>query len=314
LEGALTRIEALRADGPAPIWQLELFLGVVHTDILLVHCRPLAEVEEAGRASLELVRTPGLAGTGIPIKINIAEVMLRAGQVSRAAALLSSPEEARRGGTVQLHFLLGTLARIEVCRDRLSDARRAIAELDATVASMPRLTAWRVEAAAQVDLWSDQPSSALRRLRTALEELLATNETNYLGPVFALAARAAADCPSTDRDRDTLAVLEDLRRRATLDPFAGVCGDNHGWHASWDAELARLSGNETLDLWARAAAEWDKISRPHEAAYCRWRGGQLALGERHGTVAARLLKRAATDAHEHIPLHRAIAATTAGVR
>ena len=132
--------------------------------------------------------------------------------------------------------------------------------------------------------------------------------------MFALGARAAADCPSEDRDLDTLAALEELRRRATLDPFAGACGDNHGWRATWDAELARLSGDETLDLWVRAAAEWDRITRPHEAAYCRWRGAQAAQRDGHGKAAARLLKRAATDAREHVPLHRAIAATAGGVR
>ena len=52
--------------------------------------------------------------------------------------------------------------------------------------------------------------------------------------------------------------------------------------------------------------------RPHEAAYCRWRAAQAALRDGQGTVAARLLKRAAADAREHVPLSQAIAATRAG--
>ena len=131
--------------------------------------------------------------------------------------------------------------------------------------------------------------------------------------VFALAARAAADCTINDLDRDAFVRLQDLRARATSDPFAGVRGDTRGWRNSWDAELARLSGDEALDVWVLAAAEWDRITRPHEAAYCRWRGAQAALRDGQGTLADRLLRRAASDAREHVPLHRAIRAI-AGAR
>ena len=58
-----------------------------------------------------------------------------------------------------------------------------------------------------------------------------------------------------------------------------------------------------------AASLWDWLTRPHDAAYCRWRAAQCALRDGQGTIAVRLLKRAAADAHEHVPLSRAIAAT-----
>ena len=62
------------------------------------------------------------------------------------------------------------------------------------------------------------------------------------------------------------------------------------------------------------ATQWDLIGRPHDAAYCRWRGAQVALRHGSGHVAARLLKKAATDAREHVPLSEAIAATARGAR
>ncbi len=80
LGSAMARIDALRAGGPAPSWPLEMRLGMFHTDILLTCCRPLAELEEAGRASIDLSRTPGLAGFGVIVKINIAEAMIGAGR------------------------------------------------------------------------------------------------------------------------------------------------------------------------------------------------------------------------------------------
>jgi len=67
----------------------------------------------------------------------------------------------------------------------------------------------------------------------------------------------------------------------------------------------------STELWAEAARRWDGLHRPHDAAYCRWRGAQSALGIGHGTIALRLLRRAARDAREHVPLSEAIARTAA---
>ena len=58
--------------------------------------------------------------------------------------------------------------------------------------------------------------------------------------------------------------------------------------------------------WTLAASAWDKLTRPHDAAYCRWRAGQAALATGQATVAVKLLRRAATDAREHVPLLAAI--------
>ena len=84
--------------------------------------------------------------------------------------------------------------------------------------------------------------------------------------------------------------------------------------ASWQAETARLAGQPSLELWATAAGEWDKLSRPHDAAYCRWRGAQVALATDQGTIALRLLRRAAREGREHVPLSAAIAETTEKAR
>lgn len=69
-----------------------------------------------------------------------------------------------------------------------------------------------------------------------------------------------------------------------------------------------------MSAWTRAAAAWDGLARPHDAAYCRWRAAQVALREGEGTLAGRLLARAAAEAREHVPLSRAITATRAAAR
>jgi hypothetical protein len=89
--------------------------------------------------------------------------------------------------------------------------------------------------------------------------------------------------------------------------FGTAAGTAQG---QFEAEQARLDKKATLDLWIRAAGDWDRVQRPDDAAYCRWRAAHLAQKSGHGTVAAKLLRRAAHDAKEHVPLAAAIAGTT----
>ena len=76
--------------------------------------------------------------------------------------------------------------------------------------------------------------------------------------------------------------------------------------------LARHDGVGTPALWTATASRWDDLHRPHDAAYARWRAAQCALRDGQGTVAQRLLRRAATDAGEHVLLVEAIDRTVAG--
>ena len=134
---------------------------------------------------------------------------------------------------------------------------------------------------------------------------------------LALAARAAADVADASRHsdatrRDVRDQLHQLLEQAQIDPFArSGCFEARPAHgAAWAAETARLVGRPSLELWSEAARHWDRLGRPHDAAYSRWRGAQVALATGQGTVAARLLRRAARDAREHVPL-AAIAETRA---
>ena len=108
----------------------------------------------------------------------------------------------------------------------------------------------------------------------------------------------------------------DLRARAgARHPFTTTTrADGPAQAASWQAETARLAGQPALELWATAAARGNSLSRPHDAAYCRWRGAQVALATGQGTIAVRLLRRAAREAREHVPLSTAIAETTERTR
>ena len=136
----------------------------------------------------------------------------------------------------------------------------------------------------------------------------------YKALLLLSAARAQADSsagsPGT-RDDERLAWLRNLLMGRNPFGVDGLPIDQIA-AAQWHAELARLQGTQSVDLWIAAAVEWDRENRPHDSAYCRWRGAQVALATGHATSARKLLRRAARDARQHIPLRAAIQQTAGG--
>ena len=173
-----------------------------------------------------------------------------------------------------------------------------------------------VNCAAQIDLWDAKTERALSLVKSLLDDSVDTDGVSLTGLTFVLAARSSADLvehqPKPGRvSRDYyLRDLMELRSRARVDPFTTTRhADGPAHWASWQAETARLAGQPSLKLWGAAAAEWDRLSRPHDAAYCRWRGAQVYRANGHGSAALRLLRSAAHQAREHVPLLAAITAT-----
>jgi len=154
-----------------------------------------------------------------------------------------------------------------------------------------------------------------------LGDSAATAASAETGADLALAARAAADvadaCNASDPARRELRdQLHRLLEEAQVDPFtrAGGFHARPAHRAAWAAETARLVGRSSLELWAEAVGHWDRIGRPHDAAYCRWRGAEVALASGQGTAASRLLRRAVRESSEHVPLSAAIAGTVERAR
>ena len=174
----------------------------------------------------------------------------------------------------------------------------------------------RAERAAVVELWRATPASAKRRLRIALEAIGHGAGSLRAGGLLTLLAWAVAELAEGGADARAAESLRRVRRSLAHDPLAAhaVSGDRAARARQWDAELHRVEGRSDPASWAAAATEWDGLGRPNDAAYCRWRGAQAAMAAGQGTVARRLLKRAATDAREHVPLTRAIAETGASAQ
>jgi DNA-binding CsgD family transcriptional regulator len=76
---------------------------------------------------------------------------------------------------------------------------------------------------------------------------------------------------------------------------------------TWQAEWSRLQGESNPSVWEQAAATWDAIARPHTAAYARWRQAPALLTMPGGRAsAAAVLRAAARQATQHVPLSNAI--------
>ncbi len=284
------------------------------TDILLWCGGRSDEVEAAGREALALAADWEIENERtLNIRFNIALALIQDGDVSRAAAwvdpLTEGPVDLDRGMTHFLRALLDAIrGRLDAAESRASFLWRGW--LPTVAFDLDYLFLY-----ATIELWNNAPRRALDLLLPALDAAVDTALPVLVLPVLVLAAHAAADSvhPGTRDAVELGEALSDLRRRAC----PGFDSQPHNraarsMVATWTAEMSRLNGTETVEHWVNAAGEWGAIGRPHDAAYCHWRGAEVALRIGQGTVAARLLKRAASDAGEHVPLNRAIAATAGG--
>jgi hypothetical protein len=184
---------------------------------------------------------------------------------------------------------------------------------------VPTLRSWFVPWAAQVWLWQHHPQQALDLLVADLDRQISGRFLRPGADMFALIARAAADVvaatpgPARRARRAELARAVEQRVSAAdalpVDSWCAMDVARTASEASYAAELARLEERQTVEVWVAAATEWDRLSRPHESAYARWRAAQVALASGQGTAAAALLQRASRQARENVPLLEAIAAT-----
>ena len=319
LDGALSHLDEaadLELTGPDP--EGDVYLGIMRTETLRVAGRVGDEVAEAGRPGLESAASWGLETfPALILRGNVSASLRLSGQVARAAELI----DAFIGQEQPTHEdvpVQAERASLDLLRGRCAEA---LARFDSLAALWTPGLSNRIEVAedvASADLWCGRPRPALDRRVGVLRDSVDTAASTEAGAVLALAARAAADVAdasgaSDARRRELRDQLQHLLEQAQNDPVARAgCFEARPAHgAAWAAETARLVRQSTLELWAVATRHWDRLGRPHDAAYCRWRGALVALATGQGTVALRLLKRAARDAREHVPLSAAIAETAA---
>ncbi|MCY4727086.1 AAA family ATPase [Nocardioides sp. STR2] len=294
----------------------DVWLGTYHTDLLLMLCAAADDVADAADPGLAAVREAGIESFVLSTMLlcNVAEARLHAGAPGAASRLVRP--RTRDDPRQPTRFLHLVRAWVQVVQGDLEAADRRlekVASLDFGVSAHRQAV---VNVQAMCDLWRGLPARALDRIGAGIDGETVTSWSPYTGSLLCLAARAAADVAAADPGRrsDLAAQLAAWQQQWSTDPLApeAVHAAAAATRSTWRAELARLHGVPQLPLWVGAAEQWDLVGRPHEAAYSRWRGAEVALRENRDVLAGRLLRRAHAQARGHVPLLGVIDRTRAG--
>jgi hypothetical protein len=305
----LAQGRALLPEDTDPIGDIRSAMNATH--VLLICGAALHDIEDAARASLQAARAWGIDNeSAIALTANLATARLRAGLVAAAEAGIGVAD----GGPPDCDRWPVELVRaaVDARKGRLTSAAERVHRLLPEVLIDDEVDLEVLCVAADIDFWGGTGHVMLPRLLRDLENVVDSSPVRIVVPALVTAARGVAE-EALLRRPASLAALSSVtdmvsRTSSRLRPPDGRDPHICAHIATAQAELARAVREDHVPAWADAATLWDALGRPHDAAYCRWRGAEAALRDGQGTVAARLLKRAATDAREHVPLAGAIAA------
>jgi hypothetical protein len=286
------------------------------TDALLSTSAPAARAEELARAPLATAKTWDLelSYPGVLVRTNVCWAHLLEGNTRAARAWIEPVTRSSPATNTAFAHLM--LAAVELREGRVPAALQRSHAADAHIRNHDQNWTQSLPWAAEIELWAGRAPDTCARLADVLVRDLDGEQAAAAAPLLVALARANADAEdaagaSSDLRHSTSSSLRALVAGASTDPFEpGLPDVTTAANALlWEAELFRLEDRATVDVWARAASQWDLLRRPHESAYCRWRGAQVALHVGRDAVATRLAVRARLDARQHVPLADAATAT-----
>jgi tetratricopeptide (TPR) repeat protein len=294
--GAHARVQeamALDVGEPDPFGDIELAADV--TDLLLRTGAPASQVLDAGVGALQGADRWGLStfGTSL-VRANLGIALLRAGRTAAALEMVT-PETS---GLPDPDSWVAHLVRatVETTEGAFGAARQRLDLLGGLPAHSLAVDAELVAATCQVALWEQRPHDAWRMSTGALDERTGTEDMDSIWLLLVTAARAAADVGPPEVD-----AIEQLHRIAT-GAHGGTDAAIPALRATVTAELSRARRADAVEPWVAVAGHWDRLRRPHDAAYARWRAAQCAVASGRPDAAQRLIRRATRDAREHEPL------------
>jgi DNA-binding CsgD family transcriptional regulator len=198
-------------------------------------------------------------------------------------------------------------SQVMVSRGRLAEAARLAADLKPEWSRDFQIGAAMGPAAAELAFWQGRPEEGVAHVREALDwaERVGGQWTLVgirLGAIgVALCAELAERAARRRDDAARRSAVEEAERlvvhaRDTARygrPRTGRLGpEGRAWLARAEAELSRVHGDSSPDLW-RAAADAFGYGAVYEQAMCRWRLGEALLRTDQREVAATELRSAA---------------------
>jgi DNA-binding CsgD family transcriptional regulator len=300
------------ADGRALV-----YLAVADSDARL----KLAQFHQAAEAAvrgLDAADQAGLADSfeALIVAANAAEALLALGHTNQAAALI---DPLTPGPPDRDNWVTHTLrAEIDLLRGQTEAAERRqqlLNAITAHISSIGDALAEVAQRAAELALWARRPGDALAEVQQILPLLQAPDPTITFGRLLAAGMRACADLAEQARARRDTPAAEDAEAAADglmlwVERMGGAPFADHPFvatipaeRATWDAERARVAGDNDPAAWAAAAKTWDGLGCPHRAGYAWWRQAQAQLDAgQPPAAAAAALRAAAAAANGHQPL------------
>ena len=237
------------------------------------------------------------------LRLSIAEFSFALGDWSEAEASIPPASRRHTGGT----FLLWQLARARLALGRgdLVLAEEALVALDRALAGTtePQFVGphgvFRAELARRggdIDGARAAVDEALDRIEFCSDDMIRITAVSAAGlRVEGDAGQLAHDRRDTEAESRARERADALVERVRL--AAASCGPVEAAElAAAEAEHARATGADAAELWAAAAAEWGRLSRPYAVAYARWREAEALMAARDRDAAARAASAALTAA------------------
>jgi ATP/maltotriose-dependent transcriptional regulator MalT len=235
--------------------------------------------------------------------LTASELSFEAGDWQAAAAYLVH----QRGHVAGVHMIFRQLREAElglgVGDEELAAQRLEEVEPLVTRSSEPQWIGAFGALLAELRRRQRDLSGARDVVARALDRIeLCTDDVMRIARVSATGARIEADIAQRARDLREKADERDAVARARIHVQRLRAAAKEGgpveraWLAVGTAELARARGRTDSGLWLAAAAEWEAIERPFQAAIGRWRAAEAAVeaGDRSAAapVAAAALRTA----------------------
>jgi tetratricopeptide (TPR) repeat protein len=213
----------------------------------------------------------GLGSWVMAMRGNAAEALFDLGRWDEAAELVSAEVV---GGESAVSVLMEARvgARLAIGRGEYEEAARQLersGELEERVVD-PQFIGPHHHIAALLARSLGRPGEAAALVRSGLEKLGASEDLFHFDALHEVGIAAAADMADTgELDDELMADAEGWWVTMAAQPPGH--GEAPARRATAFAQLGRVTGDDDPDRWREAVAAWDELSRPHEAAYARWR-------------------------------------------
>lgn len=283
------------------------------------------ELDEAVRVidgGVERARSTGLTWGTFGFELRAMKVIARYARGDWDESEVAAEPPGRRVSSTVSARLAAVGSQVMVSRGRLVEAARLADDLKPEWHRDFQIGAAMGPATAELAFWQGRPAEGVAQVREALdwaervggEWTLVGIRLGALG--VSLCAELAGRATRRRADDEHLAAVEEGERlfehaRNTARygrPRTGTLGpEGKAWLARAEAELSRLRGSSSPELW-RAAAEAFGYGAGYEQAVCRWRLGEALLTAGRKDEAAAALRAAGEVAGRLAarPLHDAI--------